>query len=209
MLNTLKNTLADMLAGIWVVIYRTFVEFRWRPPQPMFNILEVREGYEALFEEFLVKAQHLSAKYNTPIGLGPFKTGSSRTYIYVTHYGSTGDFLLVMGGLTFTGLSLKRAKATRKAMWTYCELSTAPALDGLQNMLMVGIEGDENPFLQYLQEHKIEIAAVVKRKLNVRRGALDTYFVMPNTPENVSRVEKFKPGESLMTFYPAKANSQI
>ncbi len=209
MLSTLFNTLADMLAGIWAVIYRTFIEFRWRPPQPMFNILQVKEGREELFETFLVKSQQFSGKHHTPIGLGPFKTEKSRTYIYVTHYGSTWDFLVVLGGLTIRGLALKRAKATQHAIWAYCDLSNAPSLDGLQDMMMVGIEGDETRFLQYLRQNKIAIAAVVKKRLTVRGKPLGTYMVLANTAENWALVQEFDPQGSVMAFYQAKANSQL
>ena len=54
-----KNTFKDFLGSVRAVSYRTFVEWNWSKIQPMFNILEVEEGKEQLFEAFLKRVWEL------------------------------------------------------------------------------------------------------------------------------------------------------
>ena len=201
----LTNTLKDSLGIMKAVLYRTFIERNWSKPQPMFNILEVKEGKEALFEDFLKKCLEVSLKYDTPISLGSYKTNETRTYIYVTHYASTAAFLKVATSLLFKGLSSKRAAATQATSWTYCNPTNAPQLSTLNKILMVGIEGDPSSFLNFLNQKGAQPAAIVKKIKDVRGKALGTYLILEPNSENKKRIEEFiKQGGSIRVYDAAK-----
>lgn len=205
---TLYNATADLLGGMKAVAYRIFVRFRWRPPQPMFNIMKIKEGKESLFEEFLEKSQKLSMKVKTPIGLGPFKNGEERIYIYVTHYHSTGAFLAVLGGLTITGLAFKRARATEHATWTYCEFSNAPALPDLEDVLIAGAN-DGDGFATFLGEHQAVIGAICSRIKDVRGKSLESYIVLGDTPEHQALLDAYQTQYEKLTIYRGRINSKV
>lgn len=177
----LTNTLLDTLGIFKAVMYRTFIERIWSTPQPMFNILQVKPNTEPLFEEFLAKSLHVSLKFNTPLSLGPFKT-ENRTYIYITHYASTKAYLQVMNGLLFGGEVAMRAKATLKTSWTYCLPTQTAALQNTQQIIMVGIEGNPDSFLDRLEKTTIQPLALIQKKKDVRGTSLSTYAFFKTEP---------------------------
>ena len=202
----ITNTLLDTLGITRALFYRTFIERNWSKPQPMFNILQVKEGDEALFESFLKKSLAVSIKYNTPLSLGPFKT-KDRTYIYITHYASTKAYIKVMNGLLFGGEAGMRAKATLKTSWTYCNPSQADNLQDTSTIVMVGIQGNPEDFLQHLQKTEIRPLAVVKKIKDVRGHALETYVLFKEEQNILEYIKKrIELGDDIRTYYATKLN---
>jgi hypothetical protein len=203
MSNLLSNTFLDVCGITRAVLYRTFIERRWSPPQPMFNVLEVKPGKTETFELFLSQAQTISGKLGSPVSLGPYKTGDTQIYIYVTHYASTWSFIRVMFRLTLTFVVLKRAAATAKTSWTYCHPTNGPALSGLSQVLVVGIRGDDSGFRELLRERNLSPAATVECVKDVRGRSLGTYFVLPEAPEHEAVLDGFRSGGGDLIVYKA------
>lgn len=191
-MNTLTNLLSDTLGIIRVVSYRTFIERKWKPYQPMFNILEVKEGTESLFEDFLRKSLNLSLKYDTPLSLGPFKTNKGRTFIYITHYASTKAYMKVMNGLLIHGEAKMRAKATLTTSWTYCKPSNTENFPKIEKIVMVGIQGDPSNFMDLVSKNAQNPIAKVEKIKDVRGRSLGVYFLFENTPEIQTLLNQFR-----------------
>lgn len=158
----------------------------------MFNVVEAKSGRMDTFDTFLAQAQQISGKLDSPVSLGPFRNEESRIYIYVTHYASTRAFIGVMLRLTLTLVTLKRSLAIQHTSWTYCRPTNAANLDQLQNVLVVGIQGDSEAFQQTLLQRGIDPSATTESIKNVRGKSLGSYFVLPDTPENKSVLEEFR-----------------
>lgn len=197
------NTLLDTTGIVRAVLYRTFVERKWKPFQPMFNILEVKEGDEDLFKSFLKKSLTVSLKYDTPLSLGPFET-ESRVFIYVTHYASTGAYLKVMKGLLFGGEAGMRAKATQKTSWTYCKPTNGPELAKADDIIMVGIQGDPSSFIAFMNQKGGEPLASVKKIKDVRGHSLGNYFLFNNTTNIDQALSQFREEGGDFNTYKAK-----
>lgn len=191
-MSTLSNMLRDTLGIIRVVSYRTFIERKWKPIQPMFNIMEVKEGTEALFEDFLRKSLGVSIKYDTPLSLGPFKTNEGRIFIYITHYASTKAYMQVMNGLLIHGEAKMRAQATLTTSWTYCNPSNTANFPKIQNVVMVGIQGSPSNFEALLVKNSLEPVATVKKVKDVRGHSLGIYFLFEDTPEIHTLLSEFR-----------------
>lgn len=202
----ITNTLLDTLGIIKALSYRTFTEKNWSKPHPMFNILQVKEGDEALFESFLKKSLAVSIKYNTPLSLGPFKT-RDRTYIYITHYASSKAYMKVMNGLLFGGEAAMRAKATLQTSWTYCNPSQLERLQKTSAIIMVGIQGNPEDFIDHLQKTNITPLAVIKKIKDVRGHALGTYVLFKKELEVEEYIKKrIELGDDICTYYATKLN---
>lgn len=202
------NTLLDTAGIFRAVLYRTFVERKWKPFQPMFNILQVKEGEEELFKSFLRKSLVVSLKYDTPLSLGAFETEESRIFIYVTHYASTGAYLKVMKGLLFGGESGMRAKATQKTSWTYCEPTNGPSLAAAQNVIMVGIKGDPSSFLGFMNRKGGSPLATVKKIKDVRGHSLSNYIFFTDSIEIRNGLQELKEnGSDFITYNAKKINN--
>jgi hypothetical protein len=202
----ITNTLLDTLGITRALFYRVFIERNWSKPQPMFNILQVKEGDETLFEDFLKKSLAVSIKYNTPLSLGPFKT-KDRTYIYITHYASSKAFIKVMNGLLFGGEAGMRAKATLKTSWTYCKPSQTDNLQDTNTIVMIGIQGNPEDFLQHIQNTNIKPLAVVKKLKDVRGHALGTYVLFKVEQDLVEYVKnRIELGDDICTYHATKLN---
>lgn len=184
------NMLLDGIGMTRAVAYRTFVERQWRPIQPMFNILRVKPGTEERFESFLKESLHISIRLNTPISIGPYKSTETRTYVYVTHYGSTPDFMGVMMGLTFSGVVFKRVGPTQHADWTYCHPTSPPMDQEPDQLVMVGVQGDRAPVFNFMNQHGIGPVATVEGIKNVRGKALGHYLFYLDTPEVNKRLDE-------------------
>ncbi len=202
----LTNTLLDTIGIIRALSYRKFIERNWSKPQPMFNVLQVKEGDEALFESFLKKSLAVSIKYDTPLSLGPFKT-NDRTFIYITHYASSKAYAKVMNGLLFGGEAAMRAKATLKTSWTYCEPTQTKALQETKTIMMVGIQGSSENFMGHLKSIDIEPLGVVKKIKDVRGHALGTYVFFKEGPEISQYIEeRIESGDDICTYQATKLN---
>ena len=200
-----RNTFKDFLGSVRAVSYRTFVEWNWSKIQPMFNILEVEEGKEQLFEAFLKKSLGISLKYDTPISLGPFKTNDSPTYIYITHYASTPAYMKVMGALLTKGAAAMRAEATLSTSWTYCKATDTPALQDTEEIIMTGIQGDTAAFMAHLNQNGIQPLATITKKKDVRGHALGTYILFHNTKLINSIINEFiQQGGDIITYHATK-----
>ncbi|MBL4705285.1 MAG: hypothetical protein JKY54_12240 [Flavobacteriales bacterium] len=182
--STATNKLKDLLGIIKAVCYRTFVKWNWSKPQPMFNIVEVKEGTEQVFEDFLKQSLVISLTYNTPISIGPYKSAKTRTYIYVTQYCSTGAFMKVVTKLLTTGVSSLRSKAIEQTSWTYCSRTISNELSAQKNILMIGIQGDPAHFLGFLNQHGIQTLATIKKIKDVRGRSLGNHLMISDTTEN-------------------------
>ena len=202
--NTIVNTLLDTLGIIRAVAYRTFSERNWSSPQPMFNILQVKEGDDLLFQRFLKKSLDVSIKDNTPLSLGPFRT-SDRTYIYITHYASTIEFIKVMKGLLFGGEARMRAKATLKTSWTYCLPNQTPELQATSKILMVGIKGNAEKFLDQMAKHSIQPLGLLKKIKDVRGHSLYHYVFFEQKEETESYLkEQIENGADICIYHAEK-----
>ncbi|MDC8005262.1 hypothetical protein POV27_14465 [Aureisphaera galaxeae] len=190
-MSTFTNLLKDTLGIVRAVSYRTFVQRKWKPPQPMFNIMEVKEGTEDLFKEFLRRSLTLSLKYNTPLSLGPFLT-NDRIFIYITHYASTKAYMQVMNGLLFHGQAFMRAKATLKTSWTYCNPSNTPDFPNIQEILMVGIQGSTDNFEAFMSRHSLEPVARVEKIKDVRGRSLGMYYLFKDPEEVQTKLKEFR-----------------
>ena len=69
-----------------------------------------------------------------------------------------------MKGLLFGGEAAMRAKATLKTSWTYCLPTQIVALQNTQQIIMVGIEGNPDPFLDKLEKKTIQPLALIQKK---------------------------------------------
>ncbi len=200
----LTNTLLDTIGIVRALSYRTFIERNWSKPQPMFNILQVKEGDEALFESFLKKSLAVSIKYDTPLSLGPFKT-NDRTFIYITHYASSKAYAKVMNGLLFGGEAAMRAKATLKTSWTYCEPNQTKILQETKTILMVGIQGNPENFMGHLKNTNIQPLGMVKKIKDVRGHALGAYVFFEEGPEISKYIKERKEyGDDICTYKATK-----
>lgn len=199
----ISNSFLDIVGITRAVLYRTFVEWSWRPPQPMFNVLEVKEGKSETFEAFLSEAQTISQKLNTPVSLGPYKTADSRIYIYVTHYASTFAFLGVMLRLTLSLVTFKRSAATQLTSWTYCRPTEGPGFSELQKVLVVGVQGSTAPVEELLRKNDIVPAGTVERVKDVRGRSQGTYFVFPDEQKTAQLLEEFRSGGGDIVIYQA------
>lgn len=199
----LTNTLLDTIGIVRAILYRTFVERKWKPFQPMFNVLQVKEGDEDLFKSFLKKSLTVSLKYDTPLSIGPFET-EDRTFIYVTHYASTGSYLKVMNGLLFGGEAGMRAKATLKTSWTYCKPTNSPELEKADQIIMVGIQGDPSSFLGFMNRKGGDPLATVQKIKDVRGHALGNYILFENSEMVMKGLSELKENGSDFLIYKAK-----
>ncbi|WP_461304573.1 hypothetical protein [Aureisphaera sp.] len=190
-MSTFTNLLKDTLGIMRVVSYRTFVQRKWKPYQPMFNIMEVKEGKVELFKEFLRRSLTLSLKYDTPLSLGPFLT-DDRIFIYITHYASTKAYMQVMNGLLFHGQAYMRAKATLKTSWTYCNPSNTPEFPNIQEILMVGVQGNPDDFNAFMTRNSLEPVARVEKIKDVRGKSLGVYFLFKDPKDVLTKLEVFR-----------------
>ena len=189
---TLGNMFYDMVGIARAISYRMFRERSWSPPQPMFNIMKVKEGTIPLFEDFLRGALQLSLKSNTPLSLGAFLNEETRTFIYITEYASTGAYIKVDTGLLTHGLAYKRAKATQKTSWTYVSHSQSPQLKELQSMLMVGVQGSPRAFLGMMNRRGLGPEMSIRHIKDVRGRSLGHYYVFADSPELRSLLDTFR-----------------
>ncbi len=202
----LTNTLLDTFGILRALSYRTFIERNWSKPQPMFNILQVKKGDETLFESFLKKSLAVSIKYQTPLSLGPFKTNDS-TYIYITHYASSKAYIKVMNGLLFGGEAAMRAKATLKTSWTYCNPNQTDNLQNTNDIIMVGIQGNPENFMEHLKNTTIQPLGIVKKIKDVRGHALGTYILFKEDSEISHYIkERIENGDDICTYQGTKLN---
>lgn len=205
MFHNLTNTLKDLLGINKVVLFRTFSEWNWSKPQPMFNVLQVEPGEEQLFEKFLNRAQEVSSKIGSPVSLGPYITDKKGVYIYVTHYGSTGKFIRVMGALLVKGVSAMRSKATQSTSWTYCHFEGSESLPSLDSVYILGIKGDVDPLNQFLHQKGVSIASKNRMIFNARGEAWGSYYyVFAATPENYQRIQEFASRGGALVLYQGK-----
>lgn len=182
MASKFTNTLKDTLGIIRALGYRTFIERQWKKPQPMFNVLQVKETEVDLFKEFLSKSLVLSLKFNTPLSLGPFYSEKTKTFIYITHYASTRAYINVCTGLVTSGLSAKRAKATNSTNWTYCKSNDKKSFAIINDIIMVGVDGDQNSFRDYIGLKGLKLEAQVKKIKDIRgKGFSNYYFFKDNS----------------------------
>lgn len=203
-MSTFTNLLKDTLGIFRVVSYRTFVQRKWRPIQPMFNIMEVKEGTEDLFKDFLKRSLQLSLKYDTPLSLGPFLT-NDRIFIYITHYASTKAYMQVMNGLLFHGQAYMRAKATLKTSWTYCNPSNVKEFPEIQEILMVGIQGSADNFEAFMSRQSLEPVARVEKIKDVRGKSLGVYYLFKDPEEVKSKLSVFREeGGDFITYQATK-----
>ena len=159
-------------------------------PQPMFNVMRVREGRVEDFKRFLVESEQRSLKYNTPVSVGPYLDSDLNTYLYVTHYASTKAFLQVMMSLTFSGLATLRASCTEATSWTYCNPESFEDL-GRDNIIMVGVQGDVSSFQSMLNTIGVQPTGTIKSIKNVRSHSLGNYFIFRSNKTFVQELETF------------------
>jgi len=201
------NTCKDTFGIIKAVGYRTFIERQWKKPQPMFNVLQVKEKEVHLFNEFLTRSLRVSLKFDTPISLRPFYSEATKTFIYVTHYASTKAFLNVCMKLLTTGLSAKRSKATNKTSWVYCSEDATNKFSTTSIIIMVGVNGIESKFLDYISTKGIEPEAKVKKIKDVRGTGLSSYYFFKNNSENLNILNEYiKSGENAIVYQAKKIN---
>ncbi|WP_107040366.1 hypothetical protein [Brumimicrobium mesophilum] len=195
---TFVNTCKDAL-GIFIAIgYRTFNERNWKKPQPMFNVLQVKESKVDSFKEFLNKSLVISLKYDTPISLGPFYSSDTKTFIYTTHYSSTNAYMKVCGNLLTSGLSKSRAKATQETNWIYCSQEETKEFSTISNVIMVGVNGEINNFIDFISRKELAPLAKVKKIKDVRGNGFVNYFFFKDEPENLKLFRDYaKSGESV------------
>lgn len=201
--NIITNSILDVCGITRAILYRTFVERKWKPPQPMFNVLEVKEGREATFEEFLSQAQVISGKLNTPVSLGPFRTDATRVYIYVTHYASTFAFIGVMVRLTLTLVTLKRSAATERTSWTYCRPTEESGFSQLSKVLVVGVQGAPAALDELLRANEIVPAGRVERIRDVRGRSQGSYLVLPDEDATERLLTDFRENGGDIVIYKA------
>ena len=146
----------------------------------MFNVLQVKENEVDLFKEFLNKSLTVSLKFDTPLSLGPFYYEETKTFIYITHYASTKAYMNVCTRLGTTGLSAKRAKATNETNWTYCSSTVKKGFAIISDIIMVGVDGNESKFLDYLRPKGLDPDGQVTKIKDVRGKGLSNYYFFKN-----------------------------
>ena len=231
MFHNLKNTVKDLMGTSKTIMYRVFREHKWCPRNPMFNVVIVEPGTEAIFEEFLRQSQQLSGKLNTPISVGPYKVDDQPIYLYTTYYASTWKFFLVTTGLFLTRISAKRSKAIKDTSWTYCCFKGTDQLPELEQVYVVGIKGDWKNFVDTLggmkgkeldcrkKKHKGQASdsdpasrkdgpiVATNQMIFDARGKVngDAYMVMKATSENHQKIEDYaKKGQGIYLYEATK-----
>lgn len=199
--NVFTNSIKDTIGIMRAVTYRT-LRWKWKPPQPMFNILEIKPGTDDIFDEFLKKSLVLSLKKNTPLSFGPFKSEEAKTYIYITHYASTKAFIGVCNGLLFHGLSKLRAKATQKTSWTYSSATHAENYEAVESIILIGMEIPKE-FETYLAENELKPITEVDPIKDVRGHSLKKYWAFEATATNTELLNTFTPNSGKMQRYTA------
>lgn len=180
MASTISNTFKDSIGILKAVGYRTFIERKWKTPQPMFNVLQVKDKEVDLFNEFLKKSLKISLTADTPISLGTFYSKSTQTFIYITHYPSTKAYLKVCMKLLTSGVSGMRSKATKKTNWIYCSVNETKTMSELPNVIMIGVNSAEHRFIDFISRKGIVPEAKVKNIKDVRGTGLSNYYFFTN-----------------------------
>lgn len=188
--NVFTNSVKDFVGIIRAVLYRTFVQWKWKPPQPMFNILEIKPGTDDIFDTFLKKSLVLSLKRNTPISFGPYKSEETKTYIYITHYASTFAYIRVVNGLLFHGLSKLRAKATLKTSWTYSSATRSKNYEEVESIILIGFK---NPveFEVYIKDNQLNPITEINPIKDVRGKSLKKYWAFESNAKNQELLSAF------------------
>lgn len=203
------NFMANTIGITRILFYRTFIYRNWSLQNPMFNFVEVGEGKEADFANFLAKAAVKSNKYKTPISFGPYKVPNKPIFTFVTHYYSVPAFLKVMNALLFSGLGFKRAKCPVFSNWTFCDPNLAASpVHQLEKIILVGIEGDSSSFEHFLNLQGINYHQKIQRIKTVRDTSLDTYIVIENTTKNNDIIEEYKKTAVTIQIYKAELLEQ-
>lgn len=199
--STLSNSFLDTLGIVKAAFFKAFSSYPWSAPQPMLNILQVKEGKEDLFKEFLSKSLQKSIKYNTPISFGPYEFKENRTFVYITGYPSTPAFLKVDFTLALTGLAFLRARATQKAIWSYCDYSFSDELPEKPGGIFWGIQGDPSRVLARISEEGISVMASIDPIKDVREKSQGKYLLLPSG-DHVDQLLQvlIDEGEDIMTY---------
>ncbi|MFT5823642.1 MAG: hypothetical protein ACI8ZM_004904 [Crocinitomix sp.] len=200
--NVFTNSFKDFIGINRAVLYRTFMKWKWKTPQPMFNIMEIKPGTDDIFDEFLKKSLVLSLKKNTPISFGPYKSEETKTYIYITHYASTPAFMGVCNGLLFHGLSKLRAKATQKTSWTYSSATHAENYESVESIILIGLEIPQE-FENYLTSKELKPITEIYPIKDVRGKSLKKYWAFEGTTANTELLDAFTPSTGAMQKYSA------
>lgn len=204
MFHVISNLFKDLLGANRLVLFRTFKQFNWGKVNPMFNVVEVPKGQENRFITFLLKANRISSRVNSPVSMGPYQVEGQRVFISITHYGSVFRFVQMIGVFLFTGLGLMRAKATQTAIWTFCANDRSIPDSKLDNVYVLGIKGNPDRFLTAMADQNIQSASFNTMIHNVRgRVYGDHYFVFSQTPEHYSFIQDFAVGGGAFVLYKA------
>jgi len=203
MLNTTFNTIKDLTGVLKAVFYRTLWEHSWSAPQPMFNIVDVAEGMETTFESFLTGGQNKGKEFNTYFSFGPYRVINSSTYIYVTHYGSTGYFIRMIAAMA-GGILSKRFQATQQAVWAYYHAGDISELSDMEQVTVVGAAGDTTYLLKFLKEKDIQVSTLYSKAVDVRGRSAGTYFAISDSIDIALIQNEFSSKNNMLQFYNAK-----
>lgn len=169
----------------------------------MFNELTVVAKHVDDFKRFLAESEAKSLKVNTPVSVGPYlSSDGSNTFLYVTHYASTKAFIQVMGALTFSGLSMLRARCTLRTSWTYCNPEAYTDI-GLDDVFFIGVQGDPASFESMLNLSGIQPHGKISSIKNVRSKSLGHYYMFKRDPSLLAQFETFIQDGGAIRIYQA------
>lgn len=202
--NTTLNMIKDLAGVLKAIFYRTLWEHSWSAPQPMFNIVDVAEGMEDTFESFLAGGLSKGKENNTFFSFGPYRVANSSTYIYVTHYGSTGYFVRMIAAMAGGGILSKRAKATQSAVWAYYHAGNVGELDDMQLVTVVAVAGDATDLLNFFKEKNIQMSTLFFKAIDVRGRSAGTYFAISDSIDTTAIQKEFSGKNGKLHFYNVK-----
>ena len=202
--NVNVNTIKDLAGALKAIFYRMLWEHRWSAPQPMFNFVDVVEGMEETFESFLAGGLSIGEECNTFFSFGPYRVANSSTYIYVTNYGSTANFIRMVAVMAQRGVLGKRTKATQRAKWAYHHAGRVGELDDEQQVTVVGVTGDATDALKIFKEKNIKMSTIFSKKIDVRGKSAGTYFAISDRLDTKAIQKEFSAKNIKLHFYNAK-----
>ena len=195
--NSLLNSIKDVLGILRAISYRTFTEFNWSEPHPMFNIVEVEEHEQPTFESFLSEGQQKGNENKTRFSFGPFRNTEKGTYIYVTNYGSVTYFLRTIIAMMGKVIG-KRVSSTLRALWAYCKEYHISKIPHEARLAVLGIEGDFAIWLDKMKNERLTIYRIIDIRKSVRGRLVNTYVVF-KLPEE-THIDKLSESLSVNEF---------